>query len=45
LPQGRLINSMGPPCQPETVWHACEPAITILPSFLITGILAVVIGA
>jgi len=35
LPEGLLINSMGPPC---------EPAITILPSFLITGILAVVIG-
>lgn len=44
-PEGLLINSMGPPCRPETVWHACEPAITILSSFLITGILAVVIGA
>lgn len=44
-PAGLLINSMGPPCRPETVWHACEPAMTILPSFLITGILAVAIGA
>jgi len=44
-PQGLMINSMGPPCQPEAVWHRCEPAMTILPSFLITGILAVAIGA
>jgi hypothetical protein len=44
-PGGLLISSMGPPCRPETVWHACEPAMTILPSFLITGILAVAIGA
>jgi hypothetical protein len=44
-PEGLMINSMGPPCQPENIWHACEPAMTILPSFLITGILAVAIGA
>lgn len=44
-PDGLMINSMGPPCQPEAVWHRCEPAMTILPSFLITGILAVAIGA
>ena len=44
-PEGLMINSMGPPCQPEAVWHRCEPAMTILPSFLITGILAVAIGA
>ncbi|UCF96931.1 MAG: hypothetical protein JSV89_17405 [Spirochaetaceae bacterium] len=36
---------MGLPCRPETVWHACEPAMTILPDLLITGILAVAIGA
>jgi hypothetical protein len=44
-PDGLMINSMGPPCRPEAVWHACEPAMTILPSFLITGILAVVVGS
>jgi hypothetical protein len=43
-PAGLFISSMGPPCQPETVWHACEPAITIIPSFLVSGILAVLIG-
>ena len=43
-PQGIMITSMGPPCNPEEVWHACEPAMTIVPSFLIAGILAVIIG-
>lgn len=44
-PAGLMINSMGPPCQPESVWHACEPAMTIIPSFLISGIVAATIGA
>lgn len=44
-PDGLMIASMGPPCQPEAVWNACEPALTILPNFLITGILAILIGA
>lgn len=44
-PAGLMINSMGPPCQPESVWHACEPAMTIIPSFLISGIVAAAIGA
>ena len=39
-----MFASMGPPCAPETAWHACEPAITILPNFLITGILALLLG-
>lgn len=43
-PQGLMILSMGPPCIPEEAWNACEPAMTILPNFLITGILAVIIG-
>jgi hypothetical protein len=43
-PASVMIASMGPPCVPETVWHACEPAMTILPNFLITGILALVLG-
>jgi hypothetical protein len=30
----------GPPCAPKEIWHACEPAMSILPNFLITGILA-----
>ena len=43
-PDGLVIASMGPPCDPEQVWHACEPAMTIVPSYLITGILAVIVG-
>lgn len=43
-PEGIFIASMGPPCNPEEVWHACEPAMTIIPNFLVTGILAVIIG-
>ncbi|MGD8455038.1 MAG: hypothetical protein PVF83_01545 [Anaerolineales bacterium] len=43
-PEGVMIASIGPPCLPDEVWNACEPAMTILPNFLITGILAVLIG-
>lgn len=43
-PEGLFIASMGPPCDPETTWNACEPALTILPNFFITGLLATLIG-
>jgi hypothetical protein len=43
-PEGLMIASMGPPCVPEEIWNACEPAMTIIPKFLITGILATMIG-
>jgi hypothetical protein len=43
-PEGLMIASIGPPCVPEEVWNACEPAMTVIPNFLLTGILAVVIG-
>jgi hypothetical protein len=43
-PEGLMIASIGPPCVPEEVWNACEPAMTVLPNFMITGILAVLIG-
>jgi hypothetical protein len=43
-PVGLMIASIGPPCVPEEVWNACEPAMTIIPNFLFTGILAFVIG-
>jgi len=43
-PESVMIASMGKPCVPEAIWNACEPAMTILPNFLITGILAVMIG-
>jgi hypothetical protein len=43
-PEGLMIVSMGPPCVPDEIWNACEPAMTIIPNFLITGVLAVIIG-
>jgi hypothetical protein len=36
--------SMGPPCDPAVIWNACEPAMSILPNFLLTGILAMLLG-
>ena len=43
-PASLMFASMGPPCAPEKIWNACEPAMTILPNFLITGILTVLLG-
>ena len=43
-PAGLMIASMGPPCVPELSWNQCEPAMTVIPNFLITGILAIVFG-
>lgn len=43
-PESIMIASMGPPCVPEEIWHTCEPAMTVIPSFLVTGILAIVLG-
>lgn len=41
VPGSLLINAIGPDCQPSHVWHACEPAMTIIPNFLVTGTLAI----
>jgi hypothetical protein len=38
------INAIGAPCQGNLVWHACLPAMTIVPNFLTTGILAIAIS-
>lgn len=43
-PAGLMFPSMGPPCVPEEAWNACEPALTILPSLLVTGLLAVTLS-
>jgi hypothetical protein len=43
-PGGLMISSIGPPCVPELSWNQCEPAMTVIPNFLITGILAVIFG-
>jgi hypothetical protein len=41
---GLAFPSWGPPCVPEEIWHSCEPAMSILPNFLITGILAMLLS-
>jgi len=43
-PEGLMIPSIGPPCVPELSWNQCEPAMTIIPNFLITGVLAILLG-
>lgn len=43
-PPGLVFPSIGPPCAPDEVWHACEPAMSILPSFALTGIAAIALG-
>jgi len=43
-PQTLAFPSWGPPCDPDKIWHACEPAMSILPNFLITGILAMLLS-
>ncbi len=43
-PESIMIASMGTPCVPEEVWHLCEPAMTIIPNFLVTGILSMSLG-
>jgi hypothetical protein len=43
-PEGLMIASMGPPCVPELSWNQCEPAMTVIPNYLTTGILAIVFG-
>jgi MFS family permease len=43
-PDSFMIAAMGPPCEPDKVWNLCEPAMTVVPSFLVTGILATLLG-
>jgi len=43
-PDSLMISSIGPPCEMDKVWNACEPAMTILPNFLATGTLAILLG-
>jgi hypothetical protein len=43
-PDGLIIQAIGPPCQAETVWHACFPAMTLIPNLFISGFAALVAG-
>jgi hypothetical protein len=44
VPEGILTNAIGPPCQPDQVWHACFPALTVVPNLRLSGILAVLVS-
>jgi hypothetical protein len=44
-PNGLMFNAIGPPCQPEEVWHACFPAMTLIPNLFVTGIIAILVGS
>jgi hypothetical protein len=43
-PEGVVIASIGAPCVPERMWNACEPAMTIIPNYLATGILSIIVS-
>ena len=43
-PASLMFASMGPPCVPEKVWNACEPAMTVVPDFMIAGVLTVILS-
>ena len=43
-PSGIFILAVGPPCQANRVWHQCFPAMTIIPNFFVTGILAIIVS-
>jgi hypothetical protein len=41
-PEGLMFPSWGAEvCDPAKIWHACEPAMTILPNLLVAGILTI----
>lgn len=44
-PAGVMFPSWGADiCSPEQAWHACEPAMSLLPSFLLSGILTILLS-
>ena len=44
-PVALAFPSWGPQqCDPAKIWHACEPAMSILPNFLVTGILTMLLS-
>ena len=43
-PASLVFASMGSPCVAATAWHACEPALTLLPNLLAAGLLALLLA-
>lgn len=43
-PRSIVISAIGPPCQAARAQNGCEPAMTLIPNFLITGIVAIIVS-
>jgi len=44
-PVGLMFPSWGPQqCDPAKIWHACEPAMSLVPNFRFTGILTILLS-
>ena len=41
-PIGIVISAIGAPCQRDIVWHACLPAMTVIPNFIATGTITII---
>lgn len=41
---GLLIHGVGAPCTPDRVWHACMPAVTLLPNMTFTAIMVLIVS-
>lgn len=45
IPNGIYIFANGSPCQPNSAWHSCIPAITFIPYYYwVTGVLAIIVS-
>ena len=44
-PNSLMIEAIGPPCEAESEWHACLPAMTVIPHFTVAGVLVIGICA
>jgi hypothetical protein len=40
-----VFASMGAPCNPVSAWNGCEPAMSIISSFMLMGVITIVLGA
>lgn len=43
-PGAFLIQAIGPPCEMNEIWHGCWPAVTVVPNYLVTGVLALLVS-
>lgn len=43
-PGGVMFPAMGAPCQPDTVAHACFPAMTLIPNLQLSGLLTICVA-